>query len=236
MTHTDIQNLFEVGAHFGYSRSRRHPSATGFIFVTKDKSDIFDLEETDRCLKKAEDFVASVAGNGKQILFVAGKNEAIKMVRDAAEKIQMPHVAGRWIGGTLTNFKEIRKRIDKLEKLRKERDAGERDKYTKLERLMLDREITELEGRFGGLEDMKELPAALFIVDPRHESAAVSEANQLGIPVVALANSDCDFKTINYPIPANDSVVKSISFFTSAIAEAYDKNRKVSVSAEAVEK
>jgi len=221
-----IQNLFEIGAHFGYSRSRRHPSAASFIFATKDKSDIFNLEETGKRLKDAEEFVASVAESGKQILFVAGKNEATKIVRGIAENIDTPHVAGRWIGGTLTNFKEIRKRIDKLERLRKERDAGERDKYTKLERLMLDREIEELEGRFGGLEYMKELPAALFIVDPRHESAAVSEANQLGIPVVALANSDCNFKAINYPIPANDSVVKSIEFFTSAIAEAYEKNKK----------
>lgn len=228
MTQTNIKDLFEIGAHFGYSRSRRHPSATSFIFATKDKSDIFNLEETEKCVKSAEEFVAKLAQNGKQILFVAGKDEASKTVREAAEKIGTPFVAGRWIGGTLTNFKEIRKRIDRLEKLRKERDAGERDKYTKLERLMLDREIEELEGRFGGLEDMKELPSALFVVDPRHENAAVSEANQLDIPVVALANSDCDFKAIQYPIPANDSVVKSITFFTSLIADAYGNNKKIS--------
>ncbi|PIR86328.1 30S ribosomal protein S2 [Candidatus Kaiserbacteria bacterium CG10_big_fil_rev_8_21_14_0_10_43_70] len=230
MIQTQVKDLFETGAHFGYSRSRRHPSATAFIFATKDKSDIFDLEKTEKCLKKAEEFVAKVAESGKQVLFVAGKHEASKIVRDLAEKISAPHVSGRWIGGTLTNFKEIRKRIDRLERFRRERDAGERDKYTKLERLMLDREIEELERRFSGLEDMKELPAALFVVDPRHEQTAVNEAKQLGIPIVALANSDCDFKSIQYPIPANDSVVKSISFFSSVIADSYDKNKKIPVS------
>lgn len=223
---TDIQELFETGAHFGYSRSRRHPSAASFIFATKDKNDIFNLEETERRLRDAVEFVTKIAESGKQVLFVAGKHEATKIVREMAEKIETPYVAGRWIGGSLTNFKEIKKRIDRLERLKKDRDSGERDKYTKLERLMLDREIEELEGRFGGLENMKEIPAALFVVDPKHEEIAVSEANQLGIPVVALASSDCDFKALQYPIPANDSAVKSVNFFVSVIADAYEKNKK----------
>jgi small subunit ribosomal protein S2 len=227
-SNTDIQELFETGAHFGYSRSRRHPSAVSFIFATKDKNDIFNLEETERRLRDAVEFVTKVAESGKQILFVAGKHEATKIVREIAEKIETPYVAGRWIGGSLTNFKEIRKRIDRLERLKKDRDSGERDKYTKLERLMLDREIEELEGRFGGLENMKELPAALFVVDPKHEETAVNEANQLGIPIVALASSDCDFKVLQYPIPANDSAVKSINYFVSVLAGAYEKNKKAS--------
>jgi len=225
-TQSDMQTLFETGAHFGYSRSRRHPSATGFIFGTKDRTDIFDLDETDRRFKEAIEFVEKIASEGKQILFVGGKNEAIKYVRDAAIKIDVPYVAGRWIGGTLTNNKEIRRRIDRLEKLKSEKERGERDKYTKRERLMMDREIEELEGRFGGLETMNGLPAALFIVDSRHEEKAVAEANQLGIPIVALASSDCDFARLTYPIPANDSVIKSIGFFVGAIADAYNKNKK----------
>jgi small subunit ribosomal protein S2 len=226
-SNTDIQELFETGAHFGYSRSRRHPSAASFIFATKDKNDIFNLEETQRRLNEAGEFIMNIAESGKKALFVAGKHEATKIIRESAEKSDIPFVAGRWIGGTLTNFKEIRKRIDRLEKLIKERDSGERDKYTKLEKLMLDREIDELEGRFGGLKNMKELPAALFIIDPKHEEIAVSEANQLGIPVVALASSDCNFDILQYPIPANDSSIKSINFFTYFISQLYEKNRKV---------
>jgi len=227
MTSHDIQTLFETGAHFGYTRSRRHPSAEKFIFAAKDRNDIFDLEKTEQLLADAQKFSASIASSGKQILFVAGKHEAVHPVKEIAESVGQPYVAGRWIGGTLTNFKEIRKRIDRLEKLRKGRDSGEHEeKYTKLERLMIDREITDLEDKFGGLVHMRDLPAALFVVDPRHESTAVNEAHALDIPIVALASSDCDFGALEHPIPANDSSVKSIRFFTECIAKAYEDNKK----------
>lgn len=217
---TDIQTLFSAGAHFGYSRARRHPSAAPYLFGTSDRTDIFDLEETERRLKTAGTFLASIAGAGKQALFVGGKSEVLGAVRDAAERIGMPYVAGRWIGGTLTNFKNIRKRIDRLQKLTSERESGALEKYTKRERLLIDREITELRARFGGLVSMTDLPAALFIVDTRHEATAVAEANQLGIPVVGLASSDCDFARVQYPIPANDTSVASVKLITTFIADA----------------
>ncbi len=228
MSTTDIKTLFDAGAHFGYVRARRHPSAANYLFGTKDRTDIFDLEETTRRLDAAQAFAASAAATGKHVLFVGGKHEALGIVKDAAERVGAPYVAGRWIGGTLTNFKNIRKRIDRLEKLMSERASGELEKYTKRERLMIDREITELLGRFGGLVKMTDLPSAIFIVDTRHENTAVMEANQLKIPVIGLSSSDCDFSLVKYPIPANDTSVRSITLITNAIADAYAEGKKAS--------
>lgn len=225
MSTTDIKTLFEAGAHFGYTRARRHPSAAPFLFGTKERTDIFDLEETERRLKSASDFVANLAQSGKQLLFVGGKHEAIATVQNLAQKIGAPYVAGRWIGGTLTNFKNIRKRIDRLQKLIEERESGELEKYTKKERLLIDREIEELMARFGGLVTMADLPGALFVVDSRHEDTAVKEANQLGIPVVGLASSDCNFSLVQYPIPANDTSVRSISLIAEVVADAYQAGK-----------
>lgn len=233
MSSKEIQVLYEVGAHFGYSRARRHPTASPFLFGTKDRSDIFDLEETSRRIENARAFAASLAQTGRAILFVGGKHEVTSIVKDAAERIGAPYVAGRWIGGTLTNFKNIRKRVDRLEKLSGERERGELDKYTKKERLLIDREIDRLDGRFGGLLSMKDLPAALFVVDTRHEIHAVREANQLGIPVIGLASSDCDFALIQYPIPANDTSVRSVRLISTMVADAYAEGRRAPVSSQA---
>ena len=264
----DIKALFEAGAHFGYSRTRRHPTASPFIFGTKDRSDIFDLEETQRRLEAACAFAGSISGSApavagasarieqsslpvrsaqtgekaaglpvrdtqtgraRQLLFVGGKNEAVDIIKGVSERTGAPYVAGRWIGGTLTNFKNIRKRIDRLEKLMSERDSGELEKYTKKERLLIDREITELLARFGGLVKMLDLPSALFIVDTKREETAVREANQLGIPVIGLSSSDCDFSMVQYPVPANDTSVRSIRLVTETIAEAFEKGRTAPV-------
>ena len=236
METSDIQTLFEAGTHFGYTKARRHPTATPYLFGTKDRTDIFDLEETGKRLDAAVAFVASLATSGKQVLFVGGKNEVLSIVRTGAEAVGQPFVAGRWIGGTLTNFKNIRKRIDRLEKLIDEREKGELEKYTKKERLLIDREIDELTGRFGGLVKMTDLPAALFIVDTRHEDTAVREASQLKIPVIGLASSDCDFSLIKYPIPGNDTSVRSVRFVVEAIAEGYAEGKHAHATATAIPK
>ncbi|TSC87273.1 MAG: small subunit ribosomal protein S2 [Parcubacteria group bacterium Gr01-1014_8] len=220
-----MKRLYDAGAHFALPRARRHPSAVPFIFNTKDRTDIFDLEETSKRLHGAHEFVRDLAKKGKTLVFVGGKNEVIAAVKEAAERVGAPYVAGRWIGGTLTNFKNIRKRIDRLEKLMEERGAGQLEKYTKRERLMIDREIDELLGRFGGIVSLRDLPGALFVVDTRHENTAVREANQLGIPVLGLSSSDCDFALIQYPIPANDTSVKSVRFVTESIADAYQEGK-----------
>lgn len=226
MTTTDLKKLYDAGAHFALPRTRRHPSSVPFIFSTKDRTDIFDLEETSRRLSAAHEFVRELAKAGKQILLVGGKNEVIAPIKDAGTRIAQPFVAGRWIGGTLTNFKNIRKRIDRLEKLSADRESGALDKYTKKERLMISREIEELLARFGGIVSLRELPGALFVVDTRHENTAVREANQMGIPVIGLASSDCDFGLIKFPIPANDTSVKSVRAVTEGIADAYLEGKK----------
>lgn len=222
----DIKKLYDAGAHVGYARTRRHPSSAAFIFNTKDHTDIFDLEETARRLQSAEEFVRELGREGKPLVFVGGKHEVTSIIKSAAERAGAPYVAGRWIGGTLTNFKNIRKRIDRLEKLMAGRESGELEKYTKKERLMIDREIDELLARFGGIVSLRDMPGALFIVDTRHESTAVREANQLGIPVVGLSSSDCDFSLVKYPIPANDTSTKSVRFVTEAITDAYVEGKK----------
>ena len=222
----DIETLFGAGTHFGYSRARRHPSASAFLFGTRDQTDIFDPAETTKRIHAPAALVASLAQRGAQSLFVSGKNESKEILRAAAERAGVPFSAGRWIGGTLTNFKNIRKRIDRMEKLMSEREKGELEKYTKRERLMIDREIEELIGRFGGLATMHDLPAALFVVDTRHEHTAVAEANQLGIPVVALASSDCDFACVQYPIPGNDTSVRSVRTVVDGMAEAYLEGKR----------
>ena len=228
----DIETLYEAGTHFGFARARRHPSAAPYLYGTKERTDIFDLEETGKRLSAAAALVASLASTGKQILFVSGKNEAISIIKTAAERVGTSYVAGRWIGGTLTNFKNIRKRIDRLQKLTSERESGELEKYTKRERLLIDREIDELIARFGGLAQMNDLPGALFVVDTRHEATAVAEANQLRIPVIGLSNSDCDFSLVQYPIPGNDTSVRSVQLVVDEIANAYAEGKRVPVPAQ----
>ncbi len=222
-----IDALFSVGAHFGYRRSKRHPTAVPYIFGAKGGVEIFDLEKTKTALLTAEEFVKNLAGSGKTILFVSGKNEGKEAVKEAAIRIGVPFVAGRWVGGTLTNFNQIRGRVEKMLGLVSEREKGELVKYTKKERLLIDREITRLEELFSGLVILKSLPSALFVVDSGREYTAVAEATQLGIPVVALSSSDCDFEAVQYPVPANDASRGSIKFFVDRLATAYEGGRPV---------
>lgn len=218
-----VDEMFKAGAHFGYSKTRRHPSVTPYIFGVKNRAEIINLEATENLLEKALEFVTSLAKEGKVILFVGGKNEARGALKSAAESIAMPYVDGRWIGGTLTNFPEIKKRLVKLETLVKQKEKGELTKYTKKERLMIDREIVNLERFFSGISTLKDLPKALVVVDAKKEIIAVTEANKMHIPVIALCGTDCNIEVVNYPIVANDATISSINFFVKEIAKAYDK-------------
>lgn len=220
-----ITEMFTAGAHFGYSRSRRHPSAKPFIFGTKNGIEIMDLEKTSVELENAKAFVKTLAKGGKQILFVGTKSESKKVVEDGASSIDMPFVVERWVGGVLTNFPEIKKRVALLEDLRSKKEKGELAMYTKKERSLIDKDIERLERNFAGIVSMKDVPAAMFVVDPRKESIAVKEAQYLGIPVVALASSDCNIKEIDFAIPGNDSSVSSVSFFVSQIVSAFKEGR-----------
>ncbi len=229
-TKTDgkLDELFKVGAHFGFGKSRRHPSVTPHIFGSKNRIDIFDLEKTGESLNKALEAVSVLAKNKSVILFVGGKNEAKRAIQEVAEKLDMPYVGSRWIGGTLTNFGEIRKRVESMLSFLSQKEKGELGKYTKKERLLIDRKIEKMQKMFGGIKNMAALPKALFIVDPRYEETAVREAQSLKIPVIALCGSDNNIKDIDYPITANDSNVASVRYFVEKIGEEYTKSNSKS--------
>ena len=226
-TDASIEAMFNVGAHYGFIKSRRHPTVKPFIFGTKNKVEIFDLEKTDEQLQAAIEFVKKIAATCKQIVFAGSKSEAKEAVKKAAESVAQPFVAGRWVGGTFTNFGNIRKRVEKLLDLTSQREKGELTKYTKKERLMIDREIDRLNNLFNGITSMATLPAALFVVDSKKEYIAVQEARDMKIPVIALAGSDCDISILNHPIIANDAAIASIEYFTTAIAKAYEEGKKL---------
>lgn len=230
-TNPQIEGLFKAGAHFGYNKSRRHPSVSPYIFGAKNQVEIFDLEATSEALNVAKEFVKNLGREGKTILLISGKSEAKNAVKEAATAINMPFVAGRFIGGTLTNFTQIKKRIDKLEKLLGERESGELNRYTKKERLLIDREIDRLLHDFGGIVSLKSFPAALIIVDPKREYNAVKEAQLLKIPIVALANSDCNLREVTHPVPGNDSLQKSAEFFVKEIVSAYEEGKRTAAPA-----
>ncbi len=216
-----LDTMFKAGVQFGFVRSRRHPSIKPFIYGVKNRTEIFDLEKTTSLLDKAKAFISELGKNGKTVLLVGGKAEARVAIEEGAAALNMPYVNGRWIGGTLTNYPEIKKRIEKLRDLTLEKERGELVKYTKKERVLIDKEIENLQQSYGGLASLKELPAALFVIDSKHESIAVSEAKQQGIPVIALCGSDCDISKIDYPIVGNDSSRHSILYFVREIISAY---------------
>lgn len=217
-----VKELFTVGAHFGYSRTRRHPSTAKHIFATKNKVDIIDIEQTATMLEKAIEFLSSLGKKGKTVIFVGSKPEAKEAVRLSAESVDQPSVTSRWVGGILTNFPEIKKRLNRLEELRAARANGDLDKkYTKKERLLIGREIEKMEELFSGIVSLKGLPDALLIVDPKKEINAVREAQRLGIPTVAILSTDCDVTEIDYPVLANDASRASIEFLVKKLTDAY---------------
>ncbi|MEX0933737.1 MAG: 30S ribosomal protein S2 [Candidatus Paceibacterota bacterium] len=219
-----IEGMFEVGAHYGYSKSRRHPSFSACIFTTKNGNDIIDLEKTSLYLNNTLAFVKEVAEKGKTILFVGTKPEIRKTVEVAAQEMDAPFVVNRWIGGLITNFNEIKKRVKKLDELLSKRDKGELDVYTKVERMAIDAEIDDLLVNFGGVTAMNKIPDVLCVVDPRHEAIAVAEARKKNIPIIALTGSDGNLTGVEYPIPANDAHAVSTSFFLEKIITCYKEN------------
>lgn len=213
--------MFEAGTHYGRSRSRRHPSFAPLVFGMKNKSDIIDLEQTAGYLVKALEFVKDTAASGKTILLVGTKPEAEVAVKQAASALNLPSVTYRWIGGTITNFPEMRKRIERYKILVDKKAHGGLDMYTKKERLKIDDEIKKLEQNFGGVVAMERVPDVLVVIDPGYEHTAVAEAKQKKIPVVALAGSDCDLSAVEYSVPGNDSARKSVGFFMEQITKSF---------------
>ncbi|OGZ09264.1 MAG: 30S ribosomal protein S2 [Candidatus Lloydbacteria bacterium RIFCSPHIGHO2_02_FULL_50_13] len=216
-----IEAMFKVGAHFGYSRARRHSSVRPHLYGVKDGVDIIDLSATARMLESAKEHVRELGKIGKTVLFVGTKPEINAIVREVAKSVPMPVVSERWIGGTLTNWGEIKKRTARLKELSDKFATGELEKYTKKERLLFEREMGKLQTEFGGIASLEGLPAAVVIVDPREEHIAVMEAKKMKVETIALLNSDCDASEIAYPILANDSALKSVRYFLEELRNAY---------------
>lgn len=222
---TNIEKMFEAGVHYGYGKSRRHPSVSSYIYATKNSGDIIDLEKTSVMLESALTFIKNLGAQNKTILFVGTKPEARDVIKNAALSLNMPYVDTRWIGGTLSNFTEIKKRINELEKYNKESVDGGLDKYTKKERVVMAKKMEKLTKYYGGLIDLKKAPDALLIIDSKAEHIAATEAMKSNVPVVALANSDSNIKSIDYPVVGNDSGIPSIKFFTNSITTAYKEGQ-----------
>lgn len=220
---TQIEEMFMSGVHYGYSKSRRHPSVSPYVFGTKNGVDIINIEKTNDLLEKALEAVSKFASSGKTILFVGTKPEARQQIIETALSLNMPYVSERWVGGALTNFPEIKKRIIKLLDLRSQKEKGELDKYTKKEKLLIDREMNDMTNNFQGLTGITKNPDVLFVIDPKKEHIAVTEARKMNLPIIAVLNTDCNLKKIEYPIVANDASISSITFFLSKIKEAYTK-------------
>ena len=220
-----LKNLLDVGAHFGHQTHKWNPKMRPYVFGERNGIYIIDIAKTIPMAQKAAEFVHKVSASGRSILFVGTKRQASPVVQAAAKECGAFHVTHRWLGGMLTNYKTISLSIDKLRKVEKMKENGDFQLLTKKEQAKIDKEVSKLERNLGGIKNMRKLPGALFIVDPETEKIAIQEANVLGIPVVAITDTNCDPTGIDYLIPANDDAIKSITFFTDYIANAINSGK-----------
>ena len=222
-----MMNMLKAGVHFGHKKAKKHPKMDEYIFSIRNEISIIDLSKTKSKLNEAINFVKDVSVNGGTILFVGTKKQAKKITKEAAEKCDMPYVTERWLGGTFTNFEKIIASIKRLENIVSQKENGELEKkYNKKERLEIDREIARLERKFGGIKNMKKIPDAVFVIDIKENDIAVIESNTKKIPVIALIDTNADPSLVNYPIPANDDAIGSISLMANAIADAITGSKK----------
>ena len=220
---TNMKELLEAGVHFGHQTQRWNPKMDNYIYGDKSGIHILDLRITYDAIAEAEDFVQKIVANSGKVLFVGTKPQAQNVIQEQAEAAGMPYVNHRWLGGMLTNFKTIIKRVIYLKELISLEDSGEINAYPKPERLRIRREIAKLTRSIGGIVNLNKIPDAIFIVDLMNESTALTEANKLNIPVIGLANSNVDPTGVDIVIPGNDDAIRSIEVVTSAIAEACAK-------------
>ena len=230
-----MKQLLEAGVHFGHQTRRWNPKMARYIFTERNGIYIIDLQKTVKKLEEAYMFVRDVAANGDSVLFVGTKKQAGESIKEEAERAGAHYVNARWLGGMLTNFKTIRQRIQRLEQLRKMQEDGTFDRLPKKEVGKLELEIEKLEKYLGGITTMNKLPGALFIVDPRKERIAVAEAKKLGIPIVAIVDTNCDPDEIDYVIPGNDDAIRAVKLIASTMADAIIEGRQGAQSAEDVE-
>jgi small subunit ribosomal protein S2 len=220
MAVVSMKQLLEAGVHFGHQTRRWNPKMSKYIFTERNGIYIIDLQKTVKMMETAYNFVRELAANGGTVLFVGTKKQAQEAVREEATRADMFYVNHRWLGGTLTNFQTIRKRIERLHELERMEEDGTFDVLPKKEVVLLKKEKAKLEKFLGGIKHMKKLPDAIFVIDPRKERIAVAEARKLGIPIVAIVDTNCDPDEIDYVIPGNDDAIRAVRLFTSKIADA----------------
>ena len=222
----ELKRLFDTGAHFAQVKSRRHPSMKPFLVGTKGRQEIIDLVKTTEQLEAAKQVMETLAKEGKTVLFVGGKVEIATLVKKAAQDIAAPYVAARWLGGTISNWSEIKKRVDRLAELSDTGSAGTLAKqHTKLELVKIEREKKRLVERLDGITTLTKKPDALLVVDTKREKHAVKEANDAGIPIIALMSSDCDLRDAAYPIVTNDTSRKAVELILSELTEAFKEGQ-----------
>ena len=236
---TTIKQLLEAGAHFGHQTGRWHPRMKSYIFTKRNGIHIIDLEKTAAMLDKACGYVKELVASAGTILFVGTKKQAQESVVEEAQRCGMPYIDQRWLGGMLTNFATIQARIDHLVRLEDQQSRGEFGRLTKKEIMKITEEIEKLNTQMGGIKEMTNLPNALFLVDPTKEGIALAEAKRMGIPVLAIVDTNCNPDVIDYPIPANDDAIRAIKLICSKIADAVIEGKAgfagVSMEAEEIE-
>jgi len=215
-----VKQLLEAGAHFGHLTGHWHPRMKSYIFTQRNGIHIIDLEQTVVMLDRAYNYVRDLVSNGQSILFVGTKKQAQEIVEEEAKRCGMYYVNQRWLGGMLTNFSTIQARIDYLVRLEDRKDKGELDYLSKKEKMKVEKEISRLNKLLGGFKEMTTIPGAIFIIDPTKEKIALAESKKVGIPIVAIVDTNCDPQGIDYPVPANDDAIKAIKLICSKIADA----------------
>ncbi|MBE7047161.1 MAG: 30S ribosomal protein S2 [Ruminococcaceae bacterium] len=226
MSVISMKQLLEAGVHFGHQTRRWNPKMAEYIYTERNGIYIINLQKTVKKIEEAYAFIKEVAENGQDILFVGTKKQAQDSIKEEAERVGMYFVNARWLGGMMTNFKTIQQRIDRLNQLKKMEEDGTFELLPKKEVAKLNLEIEKLDKYLGGIKDMKKLPGALFVVDPRKEKIAVAEAHKLGIPVVAIVDTNCDPDEVDYVIPGNDDAIRAVKLISSTIANAIIEGRQ----------
>ena len=226
MAVVSMKQLLEAGVHFGHQTRRWNPKMAEYIYMERNGIYIIDLQKTVKKLEDAYSFVRSVSESGKSVLFVGTKKQAQDAVKEEAERVGQFYVNARWLGGMLTNFKTMRTRVDRMAQLKKMQEDGTFDMLPKKEVVKLLHEMEKLDKYLGGVKDMRKLPGALFVVDPRKEHNAISEARKLGIPIVAIVDTNCDPDEVDYVIPGNDDAIRAVSLIAGAMANAVIEGRQ----------
>ncbi len=221
-----MKQLLEAGVHFGHQTRRWNPKMAEYIFTERNGIYIIDLQKTVKKVEEAYYFVRDIAANGGEVLFVGTKKQAQDAIKEEAERVGMYFVNARWLGGMMTNFQTIQKRIDRLAQINKMEEEGTFALLPKKEVIKLKAQRDKLEKYLGGIKDMKKLPAALFVVDPRKEHIAITEAKKLGIPVVAIVDTNCDPDDVDYVIPGNDDAIRAVKLIVSTMANAIIEGRQ----------